>query len=366
MKILIASVSFYPRISPRSYRATELAKEFARQGHDVTVYTHIDNEKCKDFCEKHNINIVDFTHGKWSFSKSTNKNSVFRLIKKSIQKLLKYFFQWPELKLSFLLKEKLKFTEGYDLLISIAVPHSMHWGVSWAMKRNMKLTKTWIADCGDPFMRNSAVKIPLPFYFKYVEKLTFRRADFITVPFEGAVNGYYSEFHKKISVISQGFNFDEAKLFSDEIDTKIPTFAYAGSFIKGLRDPKRFFELLCEIDLEFKFIIYSNNISLVKPYVNILKEKVELRTKIPRSELIYELSKMDFLVNFGNQCSIQLPSKLIDYAITERPIFNVNIESVCIRDIELFLNKNYSNQFTIDDIEQYKIDNVAKKFLLLT
>ena len=43
-KILIVSKSFYPEISPRSFRTTELVKEFCRLGHDVTLYTLKDNE----------------------------------------------------------------------------------------------------------------------------------------------------------------------------------------------------------------------------------------------------------------------------------------------------------------------------------
>ena len=38
MKIVIISSVFYPRQSPRSYRATELAKYFAKQGHEVYSY----------------------------------------------------------------------------------------------------------------------------------------------------------------------------------------------------------------------------------------------------------------------------------------------------------------------------------------
>ena len=34
---LLVSVSFYPENSPRSFRATELAKELCRQGHKVLV-----------------------------------------------------------------------------------------------------------------------------------------------------------------------------------------------------------------------------------------------------------------------------------------------------------------------------------------
>jgi len=36
-KILIVSNAFYPEISPRSFRTTELAKELSRQGHKDTL-----------------------------------------------------------------------------------------------------------------------------------------------------------------------------------------------------------------------------------------------------------------------------------------------------------------------------------------
>ncbi len=39
LRLLLVSNAFYPEISPRSYRATELAREFCRQGHDVVVVT---------------------------------------------------------------------------------------------------------------------------------------------------------------------------------------------------------------------------------------------------------------------------------------------------------------------------------------
>ncbi len=38
-RILIVTRFFHPDITPRAFRAYELAKEFSRQGHDVTVLT---------------------------------------------------------------------------------------------------------------------------------------------------------------------------------------------------------------------------------------------------------------------------------------------------------------------------------------
>jgi hypothetical protein len=59
---------------------------------------------------------------------------------------------------------------GYDLLISIAAPHSIHWGIAWARKDGSPIAGIWIADCGDPFMGKENDTFRPPFYFRYLEK----------------------------------------------------------------------------------------------------------------------------------------------------------------------------------------------------
>ena len=42
-----------------------------------------------------------------------------------------------------------------DMLITIAYPHSIHSGAARAKKKYSAIfPKTWICDCGDPFMLN--------------------------------------------------------------------------------------------------------------------------------------------------------------------------------------------------------------------
>src|SRR5690606_10094120 len=102
-------------------------------------------------------------------------------------------------------KEK---NSNYDILISIAAPHPIHWGVAKAIKKYKNIAKCWIADCGDPFMLSHNLQYKRPFYFKYYEKEFCRLADFITIPTAFAKDGYYKEFHDKLNVIPQGFNFN--------------------------------------------------------------------------------------------------------------------------------------------------------------
>jgi H2-forming N5,N10-methylenetetrahydromethanopterin dehydrogenase-like enzyme len=53
-KNLIISRSFYPINSPRSFRSTELAKELARNGHDIIVLTP-KKEVHDSFEKEHNL-----------------------------------------------------------------------------------------------------------------------------------------------------------------------------------------------------------------------------------------------------------------------------------------------------------------------
>ena len=85
------------------------------------------------------------------------------------------------------------------------------------------------------------------------------------------------------------------------------------------------------------------------------------RTNIPRLELITEFSKMDFLVNINNATSNQIPSKLIDYTLTGRPIFSFSQDKFEIEKFESFCHGDYSSFQTID-ISAYNIKTVADQF----
>ena len=98
-----------------------------------------------------------------------------------------------------------------------------------------------------------------------------------------------------------------------------------------------------------------------------MKDKLEIRSYIPREDLLFELSKMDFLVNIVNLSGVQQPSKLIDYALTKRPTINIssdftNNEKIVFNE---FLKGDYFHQYTIQNIEKYNIENVAYQFLEL-
>lgn len=358
-KILVVCKSFYPTNGPRANRATELVKEFARLGHDVEVLTPKISVH-ESFEKENQVNIVDmgttFLHG-------ANRSIFKRAIMKTLLVLgIAERYNIPDYflknKIPALLKGK-----HYDLIVSVAKPHSIHWGVAKARLSEPKLCKIWVADCGDPFMGN-------PFH-KYddslekYERLFCKVADYITVPIKDAIPSYFPDFHDKIKVIPQGFNFENDRQFLAKYsENVIPTFAYAGAFYKDKRDPRTLLEYLVNLEIDFRFIIYTKNTDLVTPFLNKSQGKIVIKDYVPRHQLLYELSKMDFLININNISSVQSPSKLIDYFLTERPVLSINNNQVSSA-LNDFLNYDFREKYVFPNMSSYDIRHVANSFLAL-
>jgi hypothetical protein len=363
-KILIVTKAFFPENSPRSHRATELAKAFSRMGHKVKVICPRIDPEHSQFEKDQNLQIADLGPIRWKPIALTGTGLLYwvrRLVKRFTNLLIVY----PDIELLWLTRKALRNEKNYDLLISVAVPFSIHWGVAWARTAKHRIATTWIADCGDPFMGQENDTFKYPFYFKYVEKWFSRKTDFLTVPTEGAIQGYYPEFHQKIKVIPQGFNFEEKfpEVQSVRNGRKI-AFAYAGMFIPGRRDPREFLKYLLETSSDFEFHIFTASSALVKPFVDRDDQKrIILHPVISRNELLAQLNNMDFVVNFENIGSKQTPSKLVDYVIVQKPILSIKTGSLQTSIVAEFLEGNYENQYRVQNPEQYKIGEVSKRFL---
>jgi len=364
-KILIISQTIYPAQFPRTYRATELAKELARQGHEVILYAVLGQYDYAKFEKEYNLKANNIGP-MWFATLNSDGHGRRSFIDKVFYRLFHRLFEFPDIELMLRLPNIIKKEKEIDLLISVAMPFPIHWGCALAKSLLPKeFPKIWAADCGDPYMGNKFRKTKPLFYFKYLEKWFCKKADYITIPVDGAREGYYHEFHNKIKVIPQGFRFDIYDIQSKQPNNVIPTFAYSGVFYKGFREPTSFLEYLTSVKTPFKFIIYTPDQSLISPYLSRLGEKIEVRSYIPRTELLNTLSTMDFLINIENGTSVQSPSKLIDYALTKRPILSFTSDVIPEATFLEFLQGDYTNQFIVQNIEQYRIENVAKSFLKL-
>ncbi len=361
--ILLVSNGFYPEISPRSYRVTELAKEFCRQGHSVTVICKYREHDYTEFLSQYPIKLKMWKKPVFKTIPS-HSNKVLAIISGIITRVLLMFFEYPTIEDMFRVKKMLKSESGYDMLISFAVPHPIHWGVAWARKKKNRIANVWVADCGDPYMGDVLDTFRKFFYFGYFERWFGRKAEYIAIPIESAVNAYYPEFHDKIKIIPQGFQFSLNYSDNNKPNNKVPTFAYAGGFIKGVRDPEPLLKYLSTLGKPFKFLVYTNMPDVLEGYKESLKEKLVISGYIPRGELMEILVKMDFLINFDNNTTLNSPSKLIDYAIVNRPVLNIN-QDFNSEEVLKFIEGDYTNKMEIPDPKQFHISNVSNKFINL-
>lgn len=369
LKILVVSRWHYPAANPRSFRTTELVRELAARDYEVTA---ILPNFSKNIPSNVDVRYVSTSRNGTSKLNKSGKNtsSVKTVLVNFIRKTCLFFLgDTPKALLygASIIKilPKLLRLNKYDAVISISYPFYCHLAVA-VCKKIAGCKYRFIADCGDPLYANPTTINA--YYIKWLECIVLRCFDFIAVPMDAAKAGY-SEYglDNKIVVIPQGFKLlriDENKYQVNAV----PTFCYAGVFYEKIRDPQYFFEYLISLDIAFKFVIYllpdefSKNV--LQKYKKILKDKLEIRDAIPREELVQVMSRMDFVINFDNENSTQKPSKLIDYAMSKRPILSFSSKTFEPVIFEEFLRGNYSRKEQID-LTQYDIRNVVDKFEIL-
>lgn len=366
MNILIVSGYYYPEITPRAFRTTELVEELTRRGHKVTLAIPYREFDYLSYYKDSTIDIVYFNKKRPHFRTEKGLMKVITII---FNKLSYYLFCYPDIQYVNQVYRCLKYLSNksvspkFDLLISIAAPHSIHWGCDKFFKDKGPIASTWIADCGDPFMGNQVFHHP--FYFKYFEHSFCKDANYIVIPIESAKSAYYGIYHNKIRVIPQGFNFTPFLNIANNFQkSDVVKMAYAGAFYRGYRDMMPLIKYLGQITQPFILYLFTPKSRLVDSYKQILGSRLVIKDPIPRKALIFELSKMDFLINIGNKGNVQLPSKLIDYALAGRPILSVTYP-LNSKVIDEFLSSDFSHATKIDNIEDYNIINVVDKFLSL-
>lgn len=378
--ILITTHSFFPTNSPRSFRITSLAKKLKEKDYNVTVLTQDIGFDYTSFEETNNIRIItigpNVQLNKFKDTKPNNlpntpkakKTTVARILSKaktSIRKVLLYFLPDGHLSLYgvklFLRIRKLKLND-YDVIISNSNPFVVHLATAMALKG---YKNTSIAETGDPYFYS---QYKLAFYQKYIEKWALSQFSVITVPVNKAVSDYKGfNLEDKVKVIPHGFFFDNIMLKPKETNNTLQ-FAFAGRLYKDIRNPTKLLAYLVEIKnkVDFKFTIYTdfNNKEteeILSPFISKLGKSLNVQAMIPREECIYELSAMDFLINFSNSTNNQTPSKLIDYTLSKRPFLHIDNHFSNKSEFEKFMKKDYSSYKEIN-ISEFNIINVCNKF----
>lgn len=333
--IMVVSGFFAPERTPRAFRTEELIKELLRRGDFVTG---ILPPYARTTGKLDIINVAPVGDGK---SRLNTILYVYNYVKKILA--------------AYRIRKS-------DVVFSIGLPFYIHLAVALSLMFFRRKAVT-IADCSDPYYDNSGYKRLV--VRKWLEKLVLRRFDYVAIPMEEARESYaYYGIDDRIRIIPQGFAITQ---IADDAYRKnpVPMFCFAGVLYEKIRNPRYFLDYLLQVKQDFIFVVYALpdafTMSLLKDYKAKLGDRLEIREPLPREELIHVMATMEFVVNFDNENSNQKPSKLIDYAMSKRPILSFNSRTFKADAFEEFLHGDYTQREQID-LSQYDIRTVVDKF----
>jgi hypothetical protein len=381
MRILIASYFFYPEGTPRATRTFELAREFARLGHDIVAYIPDYPQGYAELEARWGFKVRAVPSGfflnkgdKRSDSLASKALAAPSRLKRALYRAYYWATGGRQLEYARTLYKALRdddkaLTAPYDFALSIGLPFSVHLAVSRWLRRGGRLRGPAVADYGDPYYYDPMEK--KFFIHRFIEARALKAFGYVCIP-HGCIRECFTPYkgvEAKLRIIPQGFDLSGKGLPAYEPNA-LPSFAYAGVFYRNHGEPGELFAALSGLEKPFRFIVYtdtrpgSESMSCLAPYAAALGSRLELRERVPRERLLAELAGMDFLV------SIDWPgvlhTKLIDYRLAKRPILSYEPGSFSDDTLKAFLSGDYAEDFSGHiNLADYDIRTVAQSFLAL-
>ena len=374
-KILIVSHQFTPHLSPRTTRWKLIVEELISLGHQVTVITGTkQDQEDKDVNiiyvgNKNSSNIVRNFREK--SNNLTNSNLFKNIFYNSLKKIYRFIvktFAWPDYSMFWLIsiyRNRKKLKLDYDLLITVSLPFSSHIAGYLINKKN---NKKWMMDIGDPFtLKKDAPENNYLLYGalnKYFENKLYSLADKIMFTHNDAMythKEYFKLPDSKVTVANPISKFDKdiyQKSLNYNYNSLPIKFGYFGIFTKGVRSPINFLETL-ENKKNIEFHWYVNNDSQSEIIFNNQESESIVHSIVPRNKALNIMAEsMHCLLSIGNLNPTQLPSKVIEYISTGKPVVHfAEIEN----DPVIKIANDFDNLFIITSKT-----NLDKFFIELT
>jgi hypothetical protein len=361
IKLLLISYTFYPDINPRAIRWNLIAEKLLKSNFQLTIVT---KEKVLVF-----NSYVDLLNYRLQFisqnTATSYKNLKEGFLRKTFKAIVRLIY-WPDYAFIWILPSLIKGVDlinnnRFNALISISHPFSSHIvGLFLKLKfRNIK----WIIDIGDPF---SLVEKPFQnniMLYKHInrfaEKYILKRSEIVSVTISSLKDEYINNFGinaEKIKVIPPLLSIDRIKPIKNHVNyhqQQAINLSYFGTLYKDLRSPKHAIDILSKLDFEIILNFYGLNNITNESFSSIGNLKIIFHGVVTQEQMIVAISASDCLLNIGNASKYQLPSKLIEYVSTGKPILNfASIDG----DTSIKFLENYSSKLTIDTSLIHKDD----------
>ncbi|MHC5039509.1 MAG: glycosyltransferase [Planctomycetota bacterium] len=359
MKILILSYLYWPKISPRAFRWTSVAEYLRAKGHEVEViaawFHPFAREETVKGVRIHRVGYAwreEMTRFFERFrtkeaEKGEDPNDALAGLRKGSR--LNWFLDktwrkvyWPDHACVWYpgaVKKAKRLLDGgnFDGLISVSYPFTGHIAGLAIKKRFPHLR--WVVDVGDPFCFAEATPQNNPKLYRgintWAEQKVFSRADRVAVTNHAVARIYgnlFTESASKIRVVPPIFTPFPRQ---DPDGTRFPKddkirLVFVGTLYKEIRSPEYPLHLFAELlksnlgdQLQLHFLGNVNDCAeFFEPYKHWMGSRIFTYGVVPRERATQVMNACEVLVNIGNKTSYHLPSKLVEYGTTGKPILN--------------------------------------------
>ena len=389
MKILFVIKNYYPYDDGSSNCVKSIAEQLSSSGKEVhilsmkydfnisdeEIYSNIKIHRMLDKCE---IPISDL------FINIETSNRIIKITKKiqiiflkSLRRI-EYKFNkntilYYERKITTNKIKELNKKYKFDVIISVSQPFFTSVSTFKAVKKNK--TKFIIYQL-DPYSNN------LEFEKKYknnrlkVETKVFSRADKIIVTdliYSENLQGELKSYSNKMRVLKFPLIKEKIKEVADDdiiLSDDYINCAFIGCLYQEIRNPYYLLEIFKNMSCKkIRLIIVGSGMEeMLEEYKKVLKDRLEIYKKVSQKAAFNVMLNADILINLGNTVPNQMPSKILDYISTGKPIINLYKIDDCptleyTKDYELALNIKEGqkiNKELINKIEKFCNTNKGK------
>lgn len=354
-RLIIITHNYAPMISPRAFRWAALANALAGLGHEVHVISSLYPEQPPT--QRINGVTVWRVGGilekfRTRFAGGPAAGHAVDAAVKSGRSLLKLLHEhtwkrvyWPDYACLWLAAAQEKASElarGNEpvTLISVSDPYSGHLAGLGVVTRTPRLR--WVADIGDPFsFAVSHAQNNVALYAQRnlrLERAVLARADAVSVttePTRAALALLVPTAIEKIRVIPPLFTEESTRATTpvsvDGSRTRAVVMVCVGTLYRQMRNPSWLLQLFEQAlvfadspPAELHVVGDTNDCGdILTEFKARLGETLRLYGLVSRNTAQMMIARADVLINLGNNSPYQLPSKVVEYAASGKPIVHV-------------------------------------------
>lgn len=348
MRVLLVNYYYKPMVDAHAYRWEQLSEYWVGKGFEVDVIcSKVAGIKNIENCFGVNVTRVGFrgaTKIQSEVVDSQQKKNSILVFLCIIKKLLKGIYRkiyWPDglWHWGFAAAYELIKRRGkqYDLVVSYAPSFSAHIVVLMC-KKILKQKFYWVADYGDPF--STSISMPHNNSFLYgwvnhaVEKMVLNNANKNCFTSKATLDDYFFKFgmRNKCHVIPHLVEVDKVYLGNKVVECKeilVVRLVFIGNFHVGIREPflaSKIVNALAKELYEKKgckviFDIYgaSNGVNID----SVCNSTIRWHGPLERERVREVVQGAHFLVNIENSNCSMIPSKVVEYVATGKPLIDI-------------------------------------------